>query len=450
MSQLHCGAAKRCITPPMELLPRLIGLKQHRFAGVLDDIYVRAMALTAGGNTVLLMGFDMTTAPCTEEILKQIAERTGIQEEYIFFYAIHTHCVPFNTIDMEEREKQSADTLIASEAYTKYLWHEALGAAEDAMANRQPARMGWAFGESWVNVFRLQDYTYTNEAGKPFTVCNLGADFSRPADHRLFTLKAESLDGAPIAFLVNFPMHNVAMIWNDMDGNGAMGVSGDSGGNISRMLEKEYTGSVAMWSSGAAGDLNPVMLNEIILPDPETGRTREVSAKGTDFAKTCLKIVSERHYADVKQTVSQITCDVGDMDITAAVEWSVTPGVDCIRHHGAPPEFIQGPQVPEHTVRLQMARLGRLRICGIGAELYSSIGNALLDEMAGDAILITHNMSALCNSHYILDDETLSRCDASRGFAMVPGYDEYRCEAGVMKDDLTGHVRNLIEKTNAR
>jgi hypothetical protein len=62
-----------------------------------------------------------------------------------------------------------------------------------------------------------------------------------------------------------------------------------------------------------------------------------------------------------------------------------------------------------------------------------------------NTVLITHNASALCNSHYILDDETIARCDASRGFAMVPGYDEYRCVAGVMEDDLAAHTRSMTE-----
>ena len=255
MSQLYCGAAKRCITPPVELLPRLVGLKQHRFAGVLDDIHVRAAVFTAGEDSLLLLGFDMTTAPCSEEILNKLVEATGIPEDHIFFYSIHTHAVPFNALDMEERERQSADTLLASEAYTQYLYHEAVGAAAEALANRQPARMGWAFGESGVNVCRLQDYLYSDENGEPFTVCNLGADFSRPADHRLFTLRVESLAGEPILFMVNYPMHNVATIWNDLDGEGRMGVSGDIGGNVSRLLELRHPGSVALWQSGAAGDL---------------------------------------------------------------------------------------------------------------------------------------------------------------------------------------------------
>ena len=60
---------------------------------------------------------------------------------------------------------KEADTLLAAEAYTQYLWHEALGAAQDALAARQPARLGWAFGESFVNVCRLQDYLYSDENG---------------------------------------------------------------------------------------------------------------------------------------------------------------------------------------------------------------------------------------------------------------------------------------------
>lgn len=83
---------------------------------------------------------------------------------------------------------------------------------------------------------------------------------------------------------------------------------------------------------------------------------------------------------------------------------------------------------------------------GAGAELYSSIGRAMLEAAPEHTVLITHNASALCCSHYILDDETIARCDASRGFAMVPGYDEYRCLSGVMRQDLQEHTRNMAER----
>jgi len=445
MKQLRCGAAKECITPPASILTRLRGLKQYRFSGVIDEIYVRAMALESGGDRALLVAFDMTTAPCTEGFLKELSSLSGTKVENIMLFSIHTHAVPFNYIDLEEREAQTPDTLEACREYTRFLHERTRAAVERAVGELRPARMGYAFGESRVNVVRLQDYTYTEERGAGFTVCGLGADYAKPADRTLFTLRIEDMDGRPIAFLINYPMHNVCTIWNDFDGSGAMGVSGDVGGRISRLLEKDNPGSVALWSSGAAGDLNPVQLNEIILPDPETGRPYEYHPRGTETALAALLTVSERHYADIKRTLRTVRYDEGGAGISAAVEWSRTPGCDCVRRAGKPPEFVTGPQVPEHTVRLQMLRIGGLKLIGAGAEIYSSIGRAMLDAAGENSVLITHNASALCRSHYILDDETIARCDASRGFAMVPGYDEYRCQAGIMKDDLISHVKNLSE-----
>ena len=449
MSRLLCGTAKQCITPPPELLPRLVGLKQYRFAGVLDDLYVRALALGDEEGRALLLSFDMTMAPCTQEFLERTARETGVPEERILFFSIHTHAVPFNNIDLERREEQDEDTLAACREYTAFLHGRALQAAKEAAASMVPARMGWAWGESFINVVRLQEYTYLDEAGLTFPVCNLGADPSRPADRALFTLRVEDLEGKALAFLVNYAMHNVATIWNDYDGSGAMGVSGDVGGRVSRLLEEEHPGSVALWSSGAAGDLNPMMLNEIYLPDPRTGRTYSQPVKGLNTALYCLQIMSERHYADVKRTLRTVKCAQEDGKTTGAVEWSVTPGVDCVRHHNAPPEFLTGPEVPEHTVRLQMVRVGGLTLLGEGAEVYSSIGAELRAAAPGDTVLITHNASTLCRSHYLLDDETIARCDASRGCAMVPGYDEYRCLPGISRD-LTAHVRSMASAIERR
>lgn len=449
MSRLLCGTAKQCITPPPELLPRLVGLKQHRFAGVLDDLYVRAMTLGDEKERVLLLSFDMTMAPCTQEFLERIARETGIPEEHILFFSIHTHAVPFNDIDLERREEQDEDTLAACRAYTLFLHERALRAAKDATGTLIPARMGWAWGESFVNVVRLQEYTYLDKAGQPFPVCNLGADPSKLADRTLFTLRVEDLDGKPLAFLVNYSMHNVTTIWNDYDGSGAMGVSGDVGGRVSRLLEEEYPGSVALWSSGAAGDLNPLMLSEVYLPDPHTGRTYSQPVRGINTALYCLQIMSERHYADIKRTLCAVECGQEDGGVAGVAEWSVTPGVDCVRHHGAPPEFLTGPEVPEHTVRLQMVRVGGLTLLGAGAEVYSSIGAQMRAAAPKNTVLITHNASTLCRSHYLLDDGTIARCDASRGYAMVPGYDEYRHRPGIVRD-LAAHTRSMAAAIERR
>ena len=516
MGQLYCGAAKRCITPDKDMLKDLVGLKQHRFAGVLDDIYVRVMAIGTKERMALVISFDLTTAPCSEEFLAKLSAQAGVRREDILFFSIHTHAVPFNDLDLEERERQSEETLAACRAYTSFLHEQVLAAAVEASAKAVPARMGYVRDESHVNVVRLQDYRVrekdSESASSEFrakarggkdparTVIGLGADPSAYADPTLFVLRVESLGGDPIAFLVNYAMHNVATIWNDYDGNGAMGISGDIGGGVSRLLEEHYEGAVALWSSAAAGDLNPLMLNEVILPDPETGAPREYHPEGTSYARWCLRIMTARHGADVLRAAERIECgqreagsgsdfslrsgeeagsrsksvrsgegnsescagvgndllkdpagrDVYDvhMDgtVESVIEWSVTPGCECIRHHDAPPEFVTGDGVPDHTVRLHMLRIGRVVLLGVGAELYSSIGRAMLEAAPEDAVLISHNASTLCHSHYILDDATMERCRRSGKYAMIPGYDEYRCCEGVMRQDLTGHVAHMTEQ----
>lgn len=473
MGQLICGAAKRCITPDKDMMKDLVGLKQHRFAGVIDDIYVRVMAIGSRERMALIISFDLTTAPCSEEILDRLSDGTGVRREDILFFSIHTHAVPFNDLDLEERKKQSEETIAAGRAYTALLHEQVLAAAGEAVRRAVPARMGAVRDESHVNVVRLQDYRVREgqehgachpgngaEAGiarteeHTRTVIGLGADPSAFADPSLFVMKVEALTGEPIAFLVNYAMHNVATIWNDVDGNGAMGISGDIGGGVSRLLEERYEGAIALWSSAAAGDLNPLMLNEVILPDPETGAPREVHPEGTSFARWCLRIMTARHGADVLRAAERIRCTEGDGTLDSVIEWSVTPGCECIRHHDAPPEFVTGEGVPDHTVCLQMLRIGPLVLIGAGAELYSSIGRAMTDaaeqalrDMAATggaaAVLITHNASTLCHSHYILDDETLERCRRSGKYAMIPGYDEYRCCGGIMKQDLTAHVTHM-------
>lgn len=51
----------------------------------------------------------------------------------------------------------------------------------------------------------------------------------------------------------------------------AWGISGDVAGRISTWLEEAYPGTVAIWSSGAAGDVDPVLFNAVLYPDHRDG-----------------------------------------------------------------------------------------------------------------------------------------------------------------------------------
>ena len=64
-------------------------------------------------------------------------------------------------------------------------------------------------------------------------------------------IKIESLSGQLIAVYMNYAMHANSLFLNAM-------VSGDFPGEAQRYLERTYDKSIALWTSGAAGDQNPL------------------------------------------------------------------------------------------------------------------------------------------------------------------------------------------------
>src|SRR4029077_1675899 len=106
----------------------------------------------------------------------------------------------------------------------------------------------------------------------------LGYNENGPSDKTLHVLRFEDLAGKPIAFLVNYAVHAVVM------GPDNYQITGDLAGATSRFVEQHYLGKdkprsdggprlrlrpeerssddgpVAVWTSGAAGDQNPVSM----------------------------------------------------------------------------------------------------------------------------------------------------------------------------------------------
>ena len=89
-------------------------------------------------------------------------------------------------------------------------------------------------------------------------------NWGAPGDRTVAALRFEDLEGRPIAFFVNYALHCCLMFQNNFDGKGGMGISGDVAGRISTWLEEAYPGTVAIWSSGAAGDVDPVLFNAVL------------------------------------------------------------------------------------------------------------------------------------------------------------------------------------------
>ena len=279
MSGLLCGAAKACITPPAEMIPGLYGLMNKRFASVHDDLYLRVIAFGNGEEKALVVGFDLDKAPRPEENLKALTEVTGIPEERILYFGIHTHTAPLTGPRPPFEQPKDEFTAATTARYEAMIAGKLLGAAKEAIASMREVRLGVAEGMSYINVNRNQVFEYEEpETGKIYRYLGLGANFEGPVDHFVRTLKAEDPDGKTVALLVNYACHNVVMIGNDADGQGNVAIGGDVGGNVSRMLEEKY-GSVRLVAVMAVTALVTGLINNLLF-----GNVALCGASGIVFA----------------------------------------------------------------------------------------------------------------------------------------------------------------------
>ena len=426
-NKLFVGTGIADITPTEDMLPMSRNAPSGgTLYGVIDHLFVRAIAVKSGEKTLLLITFDLGGAPDPADYLKAITEKTGIPEENIFFMGTHAHAAPpCGKVQMGRKVERTPAMIAYDELVEKQLWT----AVDSALASLKPARYGYAFGESYINTNRNIDYRIEKENGEIEYKCSLGLNGKGPIDRTLFTMRFEDLDGKPIAFFINYPMHNVVMHANVFFGEKKMGISSDVGGNVSQYLEKKYPGTVAMWTSGAAGDVNPIMMCQQCFPDPVTGEMTIHASGNTD----ALNYLAGRHYQDVLMTLDKITEMKDHAAFDTEIKISYTPGrdveiIDPTNFNSEAREIINDDTDP-YDVRMHLLRFGDLAFLGTSGELYTSLSLHLKEIAPMNLIVITHDASGLCRSGYIYDDDGIAR--------KALHYNRSRIRPGYVKDSLS-------------
>lgn len=413
MAQLLCGAAKECITPPGEWIPDLRGLQDMIFCGVMDDIFVRVLLLENDGDRLLFVSFDLDKVPVPRRMFDALWEQFGIREEHVLLASIHTHTAPIAGVRVNEGpndiSKKPEKVQRATGKYETFLVECLVRAVTMAVEQRTPARITYGVGESRININRVQDYQVMAEDGSVTEECGLGVDLAGPVDRSLFVMKVSREDGSPLAFLVNYPVHNCVMIQNPM-------ISGDLGGAVSRLLEEYYEGCTALWCSGAAGDLNPLMCNEVFYPDPESGAPVRMPMEDGKFAEKLLKTLSAREFADIQRVIRSMGEPEASQELYGA-----------LGDIELPTESPSGSETDPFRIRMHYLQVGRTAFFAASGELYSSLGAAIRDASKAElTVVVNHDASLLVPSGYIFDDETLLRdkhrnLPGSRARTMAPG-----------------------------
>lgn len=245
-SGFSAGAGKVDVTPAASELPKTS-------EGILDHLYSRAIVIGNGAAKAALLTLDAGAMPdqLWQNVTKRAETELGIPAKHILMTATHSHSVPRGaTSGLEEKVFESLK-----------------------IANRQlqPARIGYGTGLSYLNVNRNLIDPKTHKWWE-------GPNYEGPSDKTVAVVKFETLNGDPIAVYYNYAMHAVTVGQLDK-------VSADAPGATSRYIEDSFNDRiVAAWSSGAAGDQNPIYFQQTY--DLREIRIKDYAKRGEDISNS--------------------------------------------------------------------------------------------------------------------------------------------------------------------
>ena len=419
---LRAGAAKVDITPPADAAVPMSGYasRQDGFKGIHDRIYARAIVVSDGARDAAIVSWELIGVPNTlwEQVSQRVAKETGIQPDYLLLTAVHNHAAPAPFGMYGNSSSQSA-------SYTTRLLDATVEAVKQAKASLQPARMGIGTGTAHVNINRRE---YSPERGWA-----LGYNPSGPSDKTVTVIRFDALSGKPIALFINYAVHVVVM------GPENYQISGDLAGATSRYVENYYRRRpeetprsdagpairlapeaasddvVAVWTSGAAGDQNPVSLargSDFTMVDALGTMLGEQAVRAAGAVQT-----SENARIWGKQEV--VTCPGRRLD----------PGP-------RPRTVYTWTDAEPVSIRLGLLMINDVALAGVSGEVMTMIHQHLAKvSPAARTVMVTH---ANGSSGYIPDDAAFEQIsyeiEASR---LKPGC----AESGI----VNGFVR-LIEQ----
>jgi Neutral/alkaline non-lysosomal ceramidase, N-terminal len=387
VSSLRAGAAKVDVTPAERDLPK-------NYDGILDHLYSRAIVLESGNTSAALITVDAGAVPdqVWQNVTQQIQKDLGIPITNVLLTATHTHSVPGQT----------------SAAYVQKIV-ESVRLAKQRLA---PARVGYGSGVSYLNVNRNIIDPKTKQWWE-------GPNYDGPSDKTVAVIRFESLTGEPIAVYYNYAMHAVTVGQLDK-------VSADAPGQVSKYIEDSLDDkAVALWSSGAAGDQNPIYYQQTY--DLREIRIKDYAARGLDISNAMPPggeglNKSDPRVAKLMNQQKQMIVSMGqflgeevlhvmrgmqrmdsDVQIYGGQKTIGCPGRERTNSGRAGFEgtYKEGPPV---EIRLGLLRVGDIAIGAVNAEVFNLIAQRLKHESPYTATMMATLTNGMARSGYIPND----------------------------------------------
>ncbi len=424
-TSLKAGAAKVDVTPAPSELPK-------NYEGIFDHLYSRAIVLESGSASAALITVDAGAIPepIWQGVTQQVEKELGIPANHVLLTATHTHSAP------RQQDPGYARKIVESVRLAKQ--------------KIVPARIGYGTGVSYINVNRNIIDPKTRRWWE-------GPNYEGPSDKTVAVIKFESLAGEPIAVYYNYAMHAVTVGQLDQ-------VSADAPGTASKYIEDSLDDTiVALWSSGAAGDQNPIYFQQTF--DLRDIRIKDYAKRGEDISNAMppggqglnksdpavIKLMNQQ-----KQMIQSMGQFLGEevlhvmrtrertqsiVPIYGAQKTSCCPGrqrTDSGRA-GYPGTYKDADPV---DIRLSLLRMGDITIGGVNAEVFNLIAQRLKRESPYTATMLATLTNGMARSGYIPNDSAYGMYT----FEVVSS----RLKPGCAETSIVNGILDLMAESQAR
>jgi len=388
---MKTGFSKKSITPPLGA-PIVGYYNERRVKGVLDELYVRAVAFDDGEKLAFLITLDLCFVSQTfyDEYKSMIAAETGASPEAVFITCSHTHTGPLVGKDFASELQSSPEYLATLKLAVR---DAALYAVLDLKPTCVKIATTEAKGISFCRRYRMKDGSVATNPG----VGNPNIDHALSEPNETVKVLRLVREGGREVCLVSFGTHP--------DSVGGEYISADYPGYVCDTVEGALDGVDCVFLQAPQGDVNHINPNPseeacaLTFVDFDSvprgieytkhmGRViagaaiavyslcREIDTEGIAFGEKLVKLPTNAE--NDKLEAAREICrhyDEGRLDLIPYTEMALTTEIARARRIV---ELEHGPDF--YTYKLSALRLGSLVFAGLPGEPFTDIGNRIAEE----------------------------------------------------------------------
>lgn len=364
---LTAGTGKAKIDPAASLFPLDNGSGDAPFNGVHDSLYARALVLEQDRVRTIVVVTDTTNLPddVYDRLVARIADRYRVAKDRIWLTSTHVHTVPWSL----------------GKGYEQTVSDGVLAAIGEAMKTPEAVTVGSGAGMAFINVNRDE------QTAKGFI---LGQDPSGPSDKTVRVVGFFRADNTPKAILANYAVHAV-ILHSSVTGVGHNSlISADLPGATDSFVDAHYVGAMTFWTSGAAGDQNPIMMSYYAEPGAD-GTPVVTDLKAAGF------MLVDRLGQNLGLEIIRVVDAIRPQPVTTPIHAAQTI-VRCP---------VKATDRAPKPLRISWLGIGPINLVGVSGEVGAVIDRRLRERTGGHATVLM----TLTNGYagYLPDDASYAR-----------------------------------------